>query len=95
MVPVVMNHVPDILDVLRTPNRALIYVLPARCLGEHQKAEPVALIKEILGLRIMGRADGIEPEMIFQNSSVIALYRFRHGIADIGIALMSIQTADL
>ena len=49
----------------------------------------------MMALRIMGGADCVKSQFIFQQLHIVFLHAFRHGIANIWIALMTVNAADL
>ena len=67
-------------------------VLPARQLGEYQQTPPVALIQKILALGVVAGAHGGAVQLLLQNAGILPLQAFRCGVADVRVALVSVQT---
>ena len=66
-------------------------VLPARQLGEYQQTPAVALIQKILALGVVAGAHGGAVQLLLQNAGILPLQAFRCGIADVRVALVSVQ----
>ena len=67
-------------------------VLPARQLGEYQQTPPVALVQKIRTLGVVAGAHGSAMQLLLQNAGILPLQAFRCGIADVRVALVSVQT---
>ena len=67
-------------------------VLPARQLGEHQQTPAVALIQKIWTLGVVAGAHGGAVQLLLQNAGILSLQAFRCGVADVRVALVSVQT---
>ena len=65
VVPVLGHHLLDVADGQALPG-ASADVLPARDLREDQEADLVAPVHKMLGLRVMGGPDGVEPSSFFR-----------------------------
>ena len=94
MISVLGHHFLYIFQSLRLPC-LVAYMLPAGDLGYYQKADLVTAVKEVMGLGIMGCADGIETKLSLQNIGVKLLHGFWHSVAHIGVGLMAVKAADL
>jgi hypothetical protein len=92
MIPVLQDHFPEVRAGSLLPF-FIADVLPAGELREDQKADLVAAVDERLGLRIMRGTDGIAAELVFQDIGIFPLQAVRHGIADVGIGLMTVEAA--
>ena len=68
-------------------------MLPAGDLREDKETELVAFIDEILALRIMRGAHGIAGQLFLQDAGILALQRFRSGIAHVRVGLVAVQAA--
>ena len=68
-------------------------MLPARQLGEHQQTPPVALVQKIETLGVVAGAHGGAVQLFLQNAGILPLQAFRGGVADIRVALVSVQAA--
>ena len=66
-------------------------VLPARQFSEHQQTPPVALVQKILALGVVAGAHGGAVQLLLQNAGILPLQAFRCGIADVRVALVSVQ----
>ena len=67
-------------------------MLPARQLGEHQQTPPVALVQKIWTLGVVAGAHGGAVQFLLQNAGILPLQAFRCGVADVRVALVSVQT---
>ena len=70
-------------------------VMPARDLLKHQKANLVTAIQKILRLHVMGGSDGVAGHIVTDDFCVLSLDTAPHGVADIGVALVAVGTAQL
>ena len=93
MIPVLHHHFSDILNTLLSPSRVGRDMLPAGNLSEHCQPNLVTGIEKILALRVMGCSDCIDLQLCFQNSCIFSLKALGCRIANIRVALMTIQTA--
>ena len=91
MVAVLQNHLFYIFAGLCFPI-FIANVLPAWNLSEYQKTKTVTLVDEVLALGIMGGADSYAAQFFFQDSGILPLQALWGGIANVGIALMAVQT---
>ena len=66
-------------------------VLPARQFSEHQQTPSVALVQKILALGVVAGAHGGAVQLLLQNAGILPLQAFRCGIADVRVALVSVQ----
>ena len=91
MAAVLYKHLPQHLagGVLPT---VIPDVLPARQLGEHQQTPPVALVQKILALGVVAGAHSGAVQLLLQNAGILPLQTFRCGVADVRVALMSVQS---
>ena len=92
MIAVLQNHLAQVLASLLLPP-FVPDMLPAGQLREHQQAKPVALVDEILALRIVRGAHSIAAQLLLQYPRVLALKRFGRGVAHVRIALVPVQAA--
>ena len=67
-------------------------VLPAWQFSEHQQTPSVALVQKILALGVVTGAHGGAVQLLLQNAGILPLQAFRCGIADVRVALVSVQT---
>ena len=93
MVAVLEHHVPGVAAGHVLPVLAAD-VLPAGHLGEHQQAQLVAGVQEVVGLGVMAGAHRVALELVLENLRVVALDRGGHGVAHIGVALVPVQAPD-
>ena len=91
MIAVLQNHLAQVLASLLLPP-FVPDMLPAGQLREHQQAKPVALVDEILALRIVRGAHSIAAQLLLQYPRVLALKRFGRGVAHVRIALVPVQS---
>ena len=94
VVAVLAHHVLHVAQGLGLPVVAAD-VLPAGDLGEHQQAQLVAAVDEVGGLGIVGGADGVAVELVFQNVGVQLLHAGGHGVAHVGVALVAVEAPEL
>ena len=94
MVPVATNHAPYIVDGDLLP-RFVANVLPAWNLFQNEKAEFIAGIKEMTGLRIMRGPDNIALEFVAQDLGITALRPCRHSLSNKWKRLMPVEAAQL
>ena len=93
MVAVLRHHLAHILNGPALPRR-VADMLPAGNFGENKKAQLVARIDKVPALRIVRRAHRRAAKLFLQYPRILALERFRRGVAHIGIALVAVQTAE-
>ena len=93
VVSVLQHQLPQVLQGLLLPG-PVPDVLPARQLREHQQAQPVALVDKMPALGIVGGAHRVALQFPFQNPGILPLQALRRGIADIGIALVPVQSPE-
>ncbi len=67
-------------------------MLPARQLGEHQQTPLVALVQKIWALWVVAGAHGGAVQLLLQNAGILPLQALRCGVADVRVALVSVQT---
>ena len=94
MVAVLAHHVLGVAHDLLLPF-FVAEVLPAGDLGEHQQAQLVAAVDEVLRLGIVRGTHGVAAQLVFQNLRVEPLHGARHGVAHIGVALVAVEAAQL
>ena len=94
MIPIAADHAPHIINGEFLPG-FVADVLPARNFLEHEKADFVARIKKMPGLRVVRSADDISFELVAEDLRIAALYSSRHGLPDPGKGLMAVEPAQL
>ena len=70
-------------------------MLPAGDLREHQQAHLVAAVDEMLALGVVAGADHVEAQAELQVVGLVPLHARRGGVADVGPALMPIETVEM
>ena len=91
VVAVLLYHFPHIFAGLFLPI-VITDVLPAGNFREYQQTQTVTFVEEIVTLRIVGGAHRHTAQFFFQNAGVLPLQAFRSGVADVGVALMAVET---
>ncbi len=94
VVTVLAHHLPDRLHADVLPF-IIPQVLPSRRLGKDGHSQLVTSSDKMVRLRIMGGTHGITAELVFEDIRVEPLHGARHRVADIGPALVSVQSAQL
>src|SRR6266545_2432781 len=94
MVPVAPNHAPHVVDGDLLP-RLVPDVLPARDFFQHQQTDLVARIKNVSGLRVVGRPNDISSKFVAKNVRVAPLRAARHRLPHAWKGLMTIKAAQL
>ena len=94
MVPVAPDHAADILDRLGLPGVAAD-MLPAGDFLEHEQAELVAAVEEVLALRVVRGAHHVEVQFVLQDLGVLLLRGAAQGVAGIGEGLVAVEAAQL
>ena len=84
MVHILPHHFLGVFNGLLLPI-LIADMLPAGNFGKHQQSQLIAARYEVLRLRIVRGAHGVNAKLVFEYLGVKLLHRFRHGIADIGV----------
>ena len=90
MVAVLLHHLLHIPACLLLPG-AVADMLPAGDLHEHQQAQAVALVDEILALGVVAGAHRIAVQLLLENAGILPLQGFGGCVADVGEALVPVQ----
>ena len=93
MISVLQYHLADVFAGLLLPF-SVADVLPARNLGKDAKPEPVALVNEMMALRIMRRSYRGAAELLLEYPRVLPLKALGSRVADIRPALVAVKTAE-
>ena len=91
VIAVLQNHFFDVLQGNFLPF-FVAYVLPPGNFRKHQQPQPVALVKEILRLRVVRGTHCVYTQFVFENLCISPLHAFRHGVAYIGKTLVTVES---
>ena len=92
VIAVLRHHLAHVLHGLILPGR-VADVLPAGDFGEDQQTQAVALVDEVLALRIVRGAHGSALQLLLEDARVLALQMLGRGVADVGVVLVAVQAA--